>query len=90
MRFSYYDTLFAYSRAAQTSEIGKTGDRRVVASASSIGMYPGEKVRLNYDVEPWYVKDNYEFEFSSNNTKVAQVNEKGEVTALKKVAQLLS
>ena len=84
LRFSYYDTLFAYSRAAQTSEIGKTGDRRVVASASSIGMYPGEKVRLNYDVEPWYVKDNYEFEFSSNNTKVAQVNEKGEVTALKK------
>lgn len=83
LRFSYYDTLFAYSRAAQTSEIGKTGDRRFVASAPDIGMYPGEKVRLNYDVEPWYVAGKYEFEYSSNNTNIAQVNEKGEVTALK-------
>lgn len=89
LRFSYYDTLFAYSRAAQTSEIGKTGDRRAVASAPNIGMYPGEKIQLNYDVDPWYVKDNYEFEYSSNNTKVAQVNEKGEVTALKKGSAII-
>lgn len=84
LRFSYYDTLFAYSRAAQTSEIGKTGDRRYVSASSTIGMYPGEKIRLNYDVLPWYAADNYEFEYSSNNENVAQVNEKGEVTALKK------
>ena len=84
LRFSYYDTLFSYSRAAQTSEIGKTGDRKYVSASSAIGMYPGEKIRLNYDVFPWYVADNYEFEYSSNNENVAQVNEKGEVTALKK------
>lgn len=90
LRFSYYDTLFAYSRAAQTSEIGKTGDRRFVASAPDIGMYPGEKVRLNYDVEPWYVAEKYEFEYSSNDTNIAQVNEKGEVTALKEGSAIIT
>lgn len=43
LRFSYYDTLFAYSRAAQTSEIGKTGDRRFVASAPISVCTPARK-----------------------------------------------
>lgn len=83
IRLSNYDTLFAYSRAAQTSEIGKTGDKRYISASSVISMYPGEKIRLNFDVEPWYCKDNYEFTFSSNDTEKAIVNQNGEVTALK-------
>lgn len=53
-------------------------------------MYPGEKVRLNYDVEPWYVAEKYEFEYSSNDTNIAQVNEKGEVTALKEGSAIIT
>lgn len=84
IRFSYFETLFAYSRAAQTSDIGQTGDRKYISSMSEISMYPGEKVQLFYDMEPWYVSDKYPVSFSSTNPNVAQVNEKGEVTALKK------
>ncbi len=83
IRLSNYDTLFAYSRAAQTSEIGQTGDKRYISASNVISMYPGEKIRLNFDVEPWYCKDNYEFTFSSNDTEKAIVNQDGEVTALK-------
>ncbi len=83
IRLSNYDTLFAYSRAAQTSEIGSTGDKKYISASSVISMYPGEKIRLNFDVEPWYCKDNYEFTFSSNDTDKAIVNQDGEVTALK-------
>lgn len=83
IRLSNYDTLFAYSRAAQTSEIGKTGDKRYISASNVISMYPGEKIRLNFDVEPWYCKDNYEFTFSSNDNEKAIVNQDGEVTALK-------
>lgn len=83
IRFSYFDTLFAYSRAAQTSEIGKTGDRKFLSSMSGISFYPGEKIKLAYDVNPWYVEGNYNISYSSTNPSVAQVNENGEVTALK-------
>ena len=84
LRFSYFDTLFAYSRAAQTSEIGSTGDRMFLSSMSQISFYPGEKVKLAFDLEPWYAKDNYTFSYSSTNETVATVNQEGEVTALKK------
>lgn len=84
IRFSYFDTLFAYSRAAQTSEIGQTGDRKYLSSMSSISFYPGEQIRLAYDLDPWYVKDNYNVSFSSTNPTVATVDETGKVTALKK------
>lgn len=84
VRFSYFDTLFAYSRAAQTSEIGKTGDRKYLSSMSSISFYPGEQIRLSYDLDPWYAEDNYNVSFSSTNPSVASVDETGKVTALKK------
>lgn len=83
IRLSNYDTLFAYSRAAQTSEIGQTGDRKYISASNVISMYPGEKIRLNFDVEPWYCKDNYEFIFSSNDNEKVQVGQDGEITALK-------
>ncbi len=84
IKFSYFDTLFAYSRAAQTSEIGETGDRTFLTSLSSIGFYPGEKIQLFYDINPWYVDDKYEKVFESSNPNVASVDQDGVVTALKK------
>lgn len=84
IRFSYFDTLFAYSRAAQTSEIGSTGDRKFISSLSTINFYPGEKIQLFYDLDPWYVEDKYELTYKSTNPNVATVDENGVVTALKK------
>ena len=84
IRFSYFDTLFAYSRAAQTSEIGETGSRTFISSLSSISFYPGEKIQLFYDINPWYVDDKYEKTYESTNPSVAIVDEFGVVTGLKK------
>ncbi|MBP3401898.1 MAG: leucine-rich repeat protein [Clostridia bacterium] len=86
IRFSYFDTIFAYSRAAQTSKIGETGDRHYLSAmeGGGISFYPGEKIQLFYDLDPWYVEDNYPVTFTSTNEKVAIVDENGVVTALKK------
>lgn len=86
IRFSYFDTIFAYSRAAQTSKIGETGDRHYLSAmeGGGISFYPGEKIQLFYDLDPWYVEDNYPVTFTSTNENVAIVDENGVVTALKK------
>ncbi len=82
VKFTYFDTLFAYSRAAQTSEIGKTGSRMFLTDVNEISLYPGEKIKLAYRVFPWYVEDKYTFSFSSFNKNIATVDEDGTVTAL--------
>lgn len=84
IRFSYFKTLFAYSRAAQTSEIGSTGSKIFISSLPSINFYPGERIQLFYDLDPWYVEDQYKLSFSSTNPSVASVDENGVVTGLKK------
>ena len=86
IRFSYFDTIFAYSRAAQTSKIGETGDRHYLSAmeGGGISFYPGEKIQLFYDLDPWYVEDKYPVTFTSTNENVATVDEEGVVTALKK------
>lgn len=85
LRFTYFNTLFAYSRAAQTSEIGSTGSRTFISSLSStLSFYPGEKIQLFYDINPWYVDDKYEKTYESTNPNVATVDEFGVVTGLKK------
>lgn len=84
IRFSYFDTLFAYSRSAQTSKIGSTGDKVYLSSLPSVSFYPGEKIQLHYDLDPWYVKDKYDLSFTSTNEKVAIVDQDGVVTGLKK------
>ena len=85
LEFSYFDTIFAYSRAAQTSEIGETGDRFFISSLNgSVSFYPGESIKLAYDMQPWYVKDNYkDLTWSSTNDEVVKVEQDGTVTALK-------
>ena len=92
IRFSYFDTVFAYSRAAQTSQIGSTGDKIYISSLpGGVAMYPGEKIKLHYDFDPWYAEGNYVDEdgnslitYRSKNPNVAKVEPDGTVTALKK------
>ncbi len=83
--FIYFDTLFAYSRAAQTSEIQDTGDRVYVSALKdgTVSFYPGEKIKLSYAVKPWYVEDSREFEYTTSNDKVVKVEQDGTVTALR-------
>ncbi len=90
MRFSYFDTLFAYSRAAQTSEIGQTDSRMYVSSLPGSGangrvvsLYPGEKIKFEFDFDPWYAKDNYDFEYASSNGDNVKIEQDGTMTALK-------
>lgn len=84
IKFSYFDTLFAYSRSAQTSEIGATGGRTFISSLNGgVSFYPGEKIQLAFDFDPWYAKDNYEFTYASSNPLVATVDQDGIVTGLK-------
>lgn len=86
VRFAYFDTLFAYSRSAQRSEIGSTGDRFFISAfpGDTVSFYPGEKIKLSYDMDPWYIRDKYKVTYASTNENVAVVNDDGEVTALKK------
>ncbi len=84
VRFTYFDTQFAFARAAQTSEIGTTGTRNYITSfPGGVSFYPGESIKLNYDVEPWYVAGKYNFTYSSSNPDVAEVTQDGVVRGLK-------
>ena len=86
IRFDYFNTLFAYSRSSETSEIGDTGDRTYVSALSGggVALYPGEKIQLFYKIDPWYVSDKYEVTFSSDNEESVIVDQDGVMTALKK------
>ena len=89
IRFSHFETVFAYSRAAQYSEIGETGDTKFISAVGGISFYPGEQIRLFYDLDPWYAEDNYELSFTSKNPTVAEVDETGKVTAKKKGSTII-
>ncbi len=89
IRFSHFETIFAYSRAAQYSEIGATGDTKFLSAVGGISFYPGEQIRLFYDLDPWYAEDNYELSFTSKNPTVAEVDETGKVTAKKKGSTII-
>lgn len=89
--FIYFDTLFAYSRAAQSSEIGDTGDKvYITALNGEVSFYPGEKIKLNYEVKPWYIADSREFYYTTSNENVVKVEEDGTVTALKEGSALVT
>ena len=90
LRFSYFDTLFAYSRAAQTSKIGATGDRVFVNSLSDLSFYPGEQIQLHYDMNPWYVEDKYELTYTSSDPNIAEVDQNGVVKGLKEGTTIIT
>ena len=84
LRFVYFDTLFAYPRSSEVSEIGATGNRKYISALEGmLDMYPGEQIQLTYDVEPWYVAPRYTFTYSSTNNSVVSVNSDGIITGLK-------
>ena len=91
-RFSYFDTKFAYSRGAQTSQIGKTGDRIFVNQyGGAIACYPGEQITLAYDVEPWYVADNYTVTYKSSRPNIAKIDDDGRtIVALAKGSTIIT
>lgn len=90
LRFSYFDTLFAYSRAAQTSKIGATGDRVFINSLSDLSFYPGEQIQLHYDINPWYVEDKYELTYTSSDPSIAEVDQNGVVKGLKEGTTIIT
>lgn len=90
LRFSYFDTIFAYSRASQTSKIGETGDRVFINSLSDISFYPGEQIQLHYDMNPWYVEDKYELTYESSDPNIAEVDQNGVVKGLKEGTTIIT
>lgn len=83
VRFNYFDTVAAFSKGAQTTEIGSAGDRKFLGEKNSVSFYPGEQIKLAYDIEPWYAADKYTVSFSSSIASVASVDENGNVRGLK-------
>lgn len=91
VNFTYFETKFAYSRAAQTSEIGATGSRNYISSVGgSVAFYPGESIKLYYDVKPWYVENNYTYTYSTSNASIVKVEQDGTVTALKEGTAIIT
>ena len=92
IRFSYFTTEFAHPRAGQTSEIGETGSRMYITELPHIDagpvltVYPGESIRLTYDLQPWYVRDKYTVTYSSSNEGIVSVDQNGVVKALRRGA----
>ena len=82
MRFSHIETTFAFAKAAQTSEIGSTGDVNYLeAKNGTVKMYPGERVKFYYDINPWYSESNYELVYESTDPSVASVDQRGNLIA---------
>ena len=82
LQFVSYDTLFAFNSDIDYSEIGLTDTVNYFGGNYSISFYPSEKVKLNYDLEPWNLPSSrYELIWTSSNPKVATVDENGVVTA---------
>ncbi len=93
LRFDYFVTQFAYSRSAQTSQIGQTGSRIFLSALGTrVSMYPGESIKLHYDLQPWYAEGNYEgkLHFASSDESVAIVSDEGVVFAKKKGAATIT
>lgn len=82
LEFVSYETLFAFNNDIDYSAIGITGALNYFGGDNSITFYPSEKVKLNYNLEPWNLSpDRYTLKWTSSNPRVASVDENGVVTA---------
>ncbi len=53
-RFIGYETLYAFNGDISPSEIGRSGSLQYFAGEkASVSMYPGESIKLSYDLLPW-------------------------------------
>lgn len=91
IKFTYFDTLYAFPASGDFSEIGSTGSKTYFTDASSIICYPGESVKIHYAMDPWYLPtDRYELRWVSSNSSIASVDSDGTVKALKKGSATIS
>ena len=82
LKFTRYDTLFAFNSDIDYSEIGVTDSIHYFGKNPSISFYPSEKVQLYYELEPWNINpERYELKWTSSNPRVATVDENGVITA---------
>ncbi len=82
LKFTSYDTLFAFNSDIDYSEIGKSGSIQFFDKSNSISFYPAEKVKLHYSLNPWNLDPSrYTLKWTSSNPRVATVDENGVVTA---------
>ena len=82
LKFTYFDTLFAFSSDIDYSEIGQTGAIKFMGGNDTISCYPSESVKLHYDLDPWNLDTSrYTLNWVSSNPKVATVDQDGVVTA---------
>lgn len=82
LKFTGFTTTYAFARAAQTSEIGKTGEYNSLLAMNGVSLYPGEKFQLSYDFNPWYAESKYDLNYESSNEEILKVDNEGNVTAL--------
>ncbi len=55
-RFIGYETVYAFNGDISPSEIGRTGSLQYFAGErASVSMYPGEVIKLSYDLLPWNI-----------------------------------
>ena len=83
--FSSYYTIFAFNNDIDFSNIGESGQMYFFDGNPSISFYPSEIVKLNYYIKPWNLAENtdrYSLKWSTSNSKVATVDDKGYVTAI--------
>lgn len=91
LEFSYFETTHAFLSAGDISEIGDTGSIHYFSESPNISFYPGEKVKINYTITPWYLEESrYELEWKSSNPEVATVDQNGNVEAMKKGSATIS
>lgn len=91
IEFTYFETIQAFLSSGTRSEIGEAGDIHYFSQSPSINFYPGEKVKINYSITPWYLpEDRYTLKWESSNPEVATVDENGNVEAYKKGAATIT
>ena len=82
LKFISYDTIKAFNSDISFSSIGRTGTTNFFDGNYKIEFYPSEKIKLNYELDPWNLADSrYELVWTSTNEKVATVDDNGNVTA---------
>lgn len=83
LKFSHYETLFAFNSDIDYSEIGVTGSTNYFGGNYSVSCYPSEQIKLAYELKPWNLDPSrYELAWSSSNPLAATVDENGVVTAV--------